>query len=848
MYHKYYTLLIVAGCFTGHMVAREENNPDADRGVNTIFENRGKEFLVGSISRKSVNLQYAQIRVDQGINDPSSATALSGYHALKNCLLTKALVDSKPENRQAIADDFKNALLSDDLFGREDSLWRAEIIESRRKNLAALYLRDRIILGMLNCNKAENSDDFVFNFYAHAPVSLSLEKARVTLDKTKVSEDELFAMRTICALAKMVGQELVESYWVKKSDIQKSTHEDQYEVTHNDIMNAFVKVCKTKLDQDPTGDQDRRLQEALVKSSLTTKNSFEKYFAPFETQKFSIVAHNNHNEVIVNGTSHHTKTYGPPLDVLAKNGSWLLAPEIIEIAEREKNDSSRKFNEEFNALSVHAFDFSEGVSDFEKMSTRMRCADALEKTRRATSPVTTILLIVQNNRWFSCVITKLANDFWFIVTDSHNEDRTNDPLIQTLVGMMAENGPKKPAGMKDFLDKSATAQQKDSKEEVVDYDAPLAQVALEDLPNLEEFFGERIPNDIQMILTQLKATPTSSKKPLKVANGLILSGPPGTGKSTAAQVMARIAGREVLYAGGGDFRTAYQGSSKAKLDDLFRKAKELNKPCVILIDEIDGTSSKLQPHGSTQEDNRAIKALITTLDQHRNDPFIYVICTTNYPEKMDPAILRRFAHIEVPLPNYEGRRRIISKYLKKNDLEISDDSPNAVSSTFFEMLVSATEGFSGDALEKIINTSAIQAQSGLIPEETIGARFNCNFLDFSNHSILHTLGSSVALLPLQALHWLGAYRHSAMDEHIFSQFSRHKKLKALLEEREFEEKHRQKFSDWLNFDYFAYNAVAWMAQPAIVIVATALANSAVERANTVALAALYNRAKNYLGL
>ncbi len=806
MYHKYYTLLILAGCFSGHLIGQHENNTDVGSGTDTIFESLGKEFLVGPSYRKSGNLQYAQIQVDQETENASSSRGLSGYHALKNAFLTKSLIDSKPENRASIADDFKNAVLSEELFGKEGSLWRSDIIESRRKGLAALYLRDKIILGLLNCTKTPNSDEFVFNFYAHAPVSLSLEKARVALDKTKVSEEQLHDMRTICTLPKQVAQELVESALLKRGDTQDTPNVDPYLVTHDEIIDTFVKVCGKKRELDPSGDQERRLKEAVELSSLKSKESLEKYFTPFENQEFSIVANANSNEVIVAGNSYHKKTYGPESETTAKDGSWLLLPEIIEIAQKEKNDTSRMFHEEFKVpVDVHAFDFSEGLSDFEKMSTTMRCADALERVRKSVNPVTTMLLIVQDNSWFSCVITKLASDFWFIVTDSRNADRSHDPLISTLAGMMAENAPKKTiGGVKDFLDKAA-ATPKESKEEVVNYDAPLAQIALEELPMLEDFFGGKISNDIQMILKQLETSTTTSKKPLKVKNGLILSGPPGTGKSTIAQIMARTKGREVLYAGGGDFRTAYQGSSKAKLDDLFRKAKELNKPCVVLIDEIDGTSSKLQPHGSTQEDNRAIKALITTLDQYKNDPSIYVICTTNYPEKMDPAVLRRFTRLEVPLPNYDIRRKIVDLYIKKNGLEVKNDDPRAITPAFYEMFVSATDGFSGDALENIINTAVVQAESGLTAEDTIGTRFRCNSIDVTNHSLISTAANLVALPFFQAFHWLGGYAHSDMDEHIFSQFSRHKKLKEDLESKEFEEVHKgHKFTDLLSLQYLGY--------------------------------------------
>ena len=98
--------------------------------------------------------------------------------------------------------------------------------------------------------------------------------------------------------------------------------------------------------------------------------------------------------------------------------------------------------------------------------------------------------------------------------------------------------------------------------------------------------------------------------------------------------------------------------------------EKTGKRVAIMIDEIDGTSSKIEQRGSTEEDNRALKSLITTLDQHRHDPDLFIFCTTNYPDRIDPAIMRRFTTISIPLPKLQGRKKIVERYFNLNGVKV----------------------------------------------------------------------------------------------------------------------------------------------------------------------------------
>jgi hypothetical protein len=510
--------------------------------------------------------------------------------------------------------------------------------------------------------------------------------------------------------------------------------------------------------------------------------------------------------------------YGPAGNTAAP-GSYYTSEELRALANDEFKSPSVVFADlkgKVSALTLLEYSYSQ--LDVEILMNNLELTVISENFANDPASYSALLVIGKEfeegiKHWISCVIKKSKDAIQLIITDPANKDRLHDATIQQ-VKQAVKDGllkkvtlPKKDnSAVGDMFALGGPAKKKDEKanEEVVNYDAPLAHIPLTELPTLEDLFGGKIPNNVQVLLKQLERRELD-KSPMsaRLKNCFILYGPPGTGKSTIAQRMARMAGRNVVYAGGGDFRTAYQGSGKAKLDALFNEAKKRGF-CVVIIDEIDGASSKLQPNGSTQEDNRAIKALITTLDQHRHDPDIFVICTTNYPDKIDPAILRRFTSIEIPLPQYENRRRIFDNFLQQLDIPIETGNNHAVTPGFYDKLISATEGFSGDKIIDMLVNAKYECDAGLPAESSIGFGWRLKGINLTNKSILANLGE-FALLPFAPLFHI--IPDSEMDKHLYNQYIRHMKLIDDLEELEWKNDPRN-----LNHKYGWYRYFKIMGQ------------------------------------
>jgi hypothetical protein len=158
-----------------------------------------------------------------------------------------------------------------------------------------------------------------------------------------------------------------------------------------------------------------------------------------------------------------------------------------------------------------------------------------------------------------------------------------------------------------------------------------------------------------------------------------------------------------------------------------------------------------------------------------------VICTTNYPENIDPAIMRRFKRIEIPLPDYPKRKKIVSYYLKQNGVRVASRTPNALSPDFYDKLISATDGFSGDSLGDMINNAVYEYEEGLAPESRIGLGFRFQGIDLYNKGVFENLGE-LLLLPLMPVFMVVG--ESELDKHVYSQYKRQLKIQADIKENE----------------------------------------------------------------
>ncbi|XP_025208239.1 ATP-dependent zinc metalloprotease YME1 homolog isoform X2 [Melanaphis sacchari] len=189
----------------------------------------------------------------------------------------------------------------------------------------------------------------------------------------------------------------------------------------------------------------------------------------------------------------------------------------------------------------------------------------------------------------------------------------------------------------------------------------------------------------------------------KLPKGVLLVGPPGTGKTLLARAVAGEAGVPFFHAAGSEFDEILVGQGARRIRDLFKAAKE-KSPCVVFIDEIDSvgakrTNSVLHPYA-----NQTINQLLTEMDGFHQNQNIIVLGATNRREDLDRALLRpgRFdIEVDVPLPDYAGRKQIINLYLKKILSKGID----------VDLLARGTSGFTGADIENMVNQAAVKAAS-----------------------------------------------------------------------------------------------------------------------------------------
>ena len=182
--------------------------------------------------------------------------------------------------------------------------------------------------------------------------------------------------------------------------------------------------------------------------------------------------------------------------------------------------------------------------------------------------------------------------------------------------------------------------------------------------------------------------------------GILLIGPPGTGKTMLAKAIAGEANANFFSASGSDFNEVYVGVGAKRVRELFKQARA-HKPSIVFIDEIDclGKNRKTDQNGELQQTNNA---LLTAMDGFDSSEGVIVVAATNRPEDLDEALLRpgRFDRkVFVPLPDTRGRRAILQTHSRKAPIYAPEHALNVLAQT--------TAGMSGAELANVINEAAI---------------------------------------------------------------------------------------------------------------------------------------------
>ena len=187
--------------------------------------------------------------------------------------------------------------------------------------------------------------------------------------------------------------------------------------------------------------------------------------------------------------------------------------------------------------------------------------------------------------------------------------------------------------------------------------------------------------------------------------GILLVGPPGTGKTMLAKAVAGEANVPFFSISGSEFVEMFVGMGASKVRDLFRQAKE-KAPCIVFIDEIDAIGQKRSSgsgYGGNDEREQTLNQLLTEMDGFEGNTGVIILAATNRPESLDPALTRpgRFdRRVPVELPDLAGREAILKVHAKK--IKAGDDVD-------FHTIARMAAGASGAELANIINEAALRA-------------------------------------------------------------------------------------------------------------------------------------------
>jgi len=225
-----------------------------------------------------------------------------------------------------------------------------------------------------------------------------------------------------------------------------------------------------------------------------------------------------------------------------------------------------------------------------------------------------------------------------------------------------------------------------------------------DRPMVEDWTWEQLvlpaatKAELQQVVAMVKNPDLARTLGVEPPTGLLLTGPPGTGKTTIAKVLAAQAGCSFYPITGADVTSPWLGESERSIARLFDRARE-NQPSIIFLDEIDAIAGKRGEWGGY---DRQINQLLAEIDGVGGQRGVFVLGATNRPDQLDPALLRggRLSRtIEIPLPDFKGRIALLQLFTAKMPLDRVD----------VDALARRTAGFSGADLKALCQQAAVEA-------------------------------------------------------------------------------------------------------------------------------------------